>query len=156
MRGRKPKPTWLRVVAGNPGRRPLNDAEPIPVGDLVEPPEWLTDGQKEIWRGAIAAAPLGLLKILDGSVLVAWVIASSLHRDAAEKVAQYGAVIKAPHSGIPMQSPYMAILNKQHSNMCRAAAELGFTPSSRSRVKVEVGGKTHGAGKFAGLKELPD
>lgn len=29
-RGRKPKPTALKVLEGNPGKRPLNDHEPIP------------------------------------------------------------------------------------------------------------------------------
>jgi hypothetical protein len=30
MRGRKPKPTRLKLVAGNPGKRPLNPREPTP------------------------------------------------------------------------------------------------------------------------------
>ena len=29
-RGRKPKPTALKVLEGNPGKRPLNDREPVP------------------------------------------------------------------------------------------------------------------------------
>src|SRR5688572_21911457 len=53
MRGRKPKPTWLKIMTGNPGKRPLNDAEPQPEGLLGEPPEWLTDAQKAAWRDAI-------------------------------------------------------------------------------------------------------
>lgn len=153
MRGRKPKPTWLKVVAGNPGKRELNDAEPVPVGELTDPPEWMTDSQKDGWRYAIASAPPGLLKRLDRSVLVMFVVAEDLHKEAAQKVAEYGAVIKAPHSGIPMQSPYLAIMNKQAAIMVKAASEMGFSPSSRSRVKVDSGGK--GRSKFDGLKELP-
>ena len=30
MRGRKPKPTRLKVINGNPGKRPLNLDGPIP------------------------------------------------------------------------------------------------------------------------------
>ena len=30
MRGRKPKPTALKVLEGNPGKRPLNKKEPQP------------------------------------------------------------------------------------------------------------------------------
>ena len=30
MRGRKPRPTVQRVLDGNPGKRPINDAEPQP------------------------------------------------------------------------------------------------------------------------------
>ena len=35
MRGRKPVPTALKKLRGNPGKRPLNDAEPKP--DVVVP-----------------------------------------------------------------------------------------------------------------------
>lgn len=153
MRGRKPKPTWLKVVAGNPGRRPLNSSEPIPAGELADPPEWLTSAQKDGWRYAIEHAPPGLLRRLDRSVLAVWVVAEDLHRDAAEKIAKYGAVIKAPHTGVPIQSPYVAILNKQAALMMKAAAEMGFTPSARSRVNVE---KPNPTNPFHEIKELGD
>ena len=32
MRGKKPKPTHLKLITGNPGKRPLNEAEPKPEG----------------------------------------------------------------------------------------------------------------------------
>jgi P27 family predicted phage terminase small subunit len=151
--GRKPKPTHLRILDGNAGRRPLNDQEPVPVGDLLEPPEWMTETQKDGWRYAIANAPLGLLKYLDRSVLVVWVVAEDVHREAALKVAEYGAVIKSP-TGLPMQSPYLAVMNKQAAIMMKAAAEMGFTPSSRSRVRV--GEAPRATNRFAGLREIGD
>lgn len=30
MRGRKPKPTHIKAITGNPGKRKLNDDEPLP------------------------------------------------------------------------------------------------------------------------------
>jgi P27 family predicted phage terminase small subunit len=153
VRGRKPKPTHLKLVAGNPGRRELNEDEPIPEGDLDAPPDWLTERQQESWRYAIANAPTGLLKRLDRSVLTAFVIAEDMHRDASQMIAKYGAVVKAPGTGVPMQSPYVSILNKQAVIMMRASSEMGFTPSSRSRVKVP--GKGNGKNKFGDLKDLP-
>lgn len=151
--GRKPKPSHLRLLDGNAGRRPPNDQEPMPVGELRDPPDWMTESQKDGWRYAIASAPVGLLKCLDRSVLVVWVVAEDLHREAAAKVSEYGAVIKSP-AGLPMQSPYVGIMNKQAAIMMKAAAEMGFTPSSRSRVRV---GETPSAGnRFANLRELGD
>jgi len=38
--------------------------------------------------------------------------------------------------GLPLQSPYLAILNKQAQIMRKAGAELGFLPASRTRVQV--------------------
>ena len=35
-----------------------------------------------------------------------------------------------------MQSPYLAIANKQAQIMTKAAIEMGFTPASRSRITL--------------------
>lgn len=134
MVGRKPKPTQLKVINGNPGHRALNEAEPKPVGELYEAPEWMTETQRIGWAYALQNAPLGLLKRLDRSLLSVWVVAEDLHREAAEKIAKFGMINKAPNTGIPMQSPFLPILNKQAMIMMKAASELGFTPSSRSRI----------------------
>ena len=63
-------------------------------------------------------------------------VAEDLHREAAEKIAQYGLLTKSPNAGLPLQSPYLAILNKQAQIMLKAGAELGFSPASRTRVQV--------------------
>lgn len=132
--GRKPKPTALKLISGNPGQRPLNHHEPVPAGVLDDAPAWMTDSQRSGWAYAIAHAPAGLLRPLDRSALTAWVIAEDLHRHAAEKIAQFGLIVKTPKSGTPVQSPYLSIVNKQASIMLKAASELGFTPTARSRI----------------------
>ena len=136
MRGRKPIPTATKELMGNPGKRALNKREPQPKGELYAAPTWMSDSQREGWAYAITNSPPGLLKLLDCSVLAVWVVAEDLHRQAAEKVAQFGLLTKSPNAGMPLQSPYLAILNKQAQIMLKAAAELGFSPSSRSRVQV--------------------
>jgi P27 family predicted phage terminase small subunit len=138
MRGRKPTPTHLKRLAGNPGKRPLNSQEPVPDGNLHAAPGWMSEGQREGWAYAITHSPHGLLKKLDRSILAIWVVAEDLHREAAEKIGQYGLLTKSPNAGLPLQSPYLAILNKQAQIMLKAAAELGFTPSSRSRVQIDM------------------
>jgi P27 family predicted phage terminase small subunit len=154
--GRKPKPSWLKVVTGNPGHRPINEAEPIPIGDIVECPAWFDDAQRKEWSEALAAAPAGLLKQLDKSVLVVWVCAKVMHAFAAQQISKYGQLIKTPVTGAPMQSPYVSILNRQASLMMRAAAEMGFSPSSRSRVSIAQKRKGKSETPFDDLKELGD
>jgi P27 family predicted phage terminase small subunit len=156
MRGRKPKPTYLRVLDGNAGKRPTNKEEPQPVGNLSEhaPPAWLSESQKDGWRFAMRNAPPGMLKRLDQSVLTVWVVAESVHRIAAEWVEKKGPLIMGKN-GVPYQNPYLAIMNKQAAVMMKAAAELGFTPSSRSRVKVEPPKPGEGD-PFSDLKTLTD
>jgi P27 family predicted phage terminase small subunit len=128
----------LKLVAGNPGGRALNMSEPQPQGDLKEAPAWMSPSQREGWNFAIEHAPPGLLKQLDRSVLTAWVIAEDTHRQAAQRVAATGLLVKTPNTGEPIQSPYLAIQNKQALIMMKAAAEMGFTPSSRSQISVQA------------------
>ena len=155
MRGRKPKPSFLKLIAGNPGRRPVNDAEPDPSGDLASAPGWMTEGQRSTWNQAARCSPPGLLREIDESVFVVWVVAKDLHQESTKKVAQYGAVIKSANGGPPQQSPYLSVMNKQAAIMLKAASEMGFSPSSRSRVKVEKG-KGRGGNRFDDLKEIDE
>lgn len=135
MPGPPKKPTSLKLVAGNPGKRALNKREPKPTGNLYDPPDWFTDEQKTGWVYAIECAPFGLLKRVDRSTLVAWVVAEDLHRQAVQKLNAGAMLINTPN-GMPVQSPYLAIINKQAAIMLKAASEMGFTPASRSRVEV--------------------
>jgi P27 family predicted phage terminase small subunit len=135
-RGRKAKPTHLKLVEGNPGKRAINKNEPKPTGNLVDPPEWLSPSQKEGWKYAIESAPFGLLKRLDSSVLAIWVVAEDLHRQATEKLNSGALLIKTPN-GMPTQSPFVSIVNKQAQVMMKAASEMGFTPASRTRIQLE-------------------
>jgi P27 family predicted phage terminase small subunit len=144
------------VLDGNAGKRGINADEPQPVGELTEhaPPAWLSDAQKEGWRFAMRHAPPGMLKRLDQSILTVWVVAEAVHRDASEWVTKKGSMVMGK-SGVPYQNPYLAIMNKQAAIMMKSAAEMGFTPSSRSRVKVEP--QKPGEGDpFADLKSLTD
>jgi P27 family predicted phage terminase small subunit len=134
VRGRKPKPTLLADLHGRPSKTKPPPHEPKPVtGDLAEPPAWLSETQQDGWRYAIQHAPPGLLKRIDHGALLVWVVAEDLHRQATRAQARTGLVVKLP-SGVPMQSPYLPIINRQGLIMLKAASELGFSPVSRPRI----------------------
>ena len=128
MRGRKPVPTQLKVVRGNPGKRALNKNEPQPVGELSDAPDWMSETQKAGWSYAIENAPQGLLKKLDRSVLTTWVVAEDFHRRAVEQVDKFGLLTKAPNTGLPIQSPYLPVVNKQALLMLKAGEQLVSHP----------------------------
>lgn len=154
MRGRKPKPTYLAVLDGGASHsRTPNPDEPIPDGDLDAPPDGLPPRQIEIWQYAIRHAPPGMLKLIDRSVFAAWVAAVDTFEAARMHVAKYGLLIKSP-SGAWMQNPYLSIQNKQGALIKQYAAELGFSPTARPRVKVPKNRKA--TNPFAGLKGLDD
>jgi phage terminase small subunit len=141
MRGRKPKPTEVTKLHGSPGKRRMNDAEPIPPGALDEPPGWLTAEQAASWRYALANAPPGLLRRLDRGVLTIWVVAEGLHQRAARLLEQYsGEDLLTTQGDQKIPSPYLSILNKQALIMFKAASELGFSPVARVRAYAQPGG----------------
>ena len=66
MRGPKPKPTALKKLAGNPGKRALPKGEPMPTG-IARRPDWLNVGAIQVWDElSPGTARLGLLTEHDG------------------------------------------------------------------------------------------
>ncbi|MEO0035368.1 MAG: hypothetical protein RLZZ501_1391, partial [Pseudomonadota bacterium] len=62
MAGRRPTPTHLKLVRGNPGKRPLNEAEPTPARALPSPPAHMSDEAKVAWgRMATLLDQMGVL-----------------------------------------------------------------------------------------------
>jgi P27 family predicted phage terminase small subunit len=95
----------------------------------------MSDGAKAVWKSAIDSVSPDRLNELDRAALGAWATACDLYRQAQIGLDETGLVVKAPVTGTLVQSPYLAILNKQVSIIVRTATQLGFTPASRARVK---------------------
>lgn len=134
MRGRPPKPTRIKALTGNPGKRPLNAREPRPEPALPDcPPELSPTAQREWARLTVELAKLNLMTNLDRGALATYCGAYAIWAEAMEQIQKYGTMIKSS-SGFPIQSPYLAILNRQAEIMMRIASEFGFTPASRSRI----------------------
>ena len=76
MRGRKPKPTTIKVLEGNPGRRPLNDREPQAPPGIPECPEFLGEEARAEWfRMAMVLTNMGLLTLADRSAFTTYCVA---------------------------------------------------------------------------------
>lgn len=50
MAGRKPKPTAMKKLEGNPGKRKLNTKEPVPAKGMFVCPDWLMSEAKKEWE----------------------------------------------------------------------------------------------------------
>jgi P27 family predicted phage terminase small subunit len=136
MRGRRPKPTRLKVLTGNPGKRPLNEGEPRPEIAIPDCPEELGETARREWNRLVGElASLKLLTNFDRAALAAYCGAYALWAQATEAIQKYGVMIKSP-SGYPVQSPYVSVANRQAEIMMRIASEFGFTPASRSRIST--------------------
>lgn len=135
MRGRKPKPTALKRLDGNPGKRPINVREPKPAGGGKPTcPSHLSPTAKSEWKRISGTLhEMGILTTVDRAALAAYCQAYARWVDAEKKLAETPALIKTP-SGYVQQSPWLSVANKQMEIMGRFMAELGITPASRSRI----------------------
>lgn len=146
-RGRKPTPTTLKILRGNPGheaRHQLGAGEPKPASGLPECPEWLRESARQAYEEfapALASCKVGTQ--LDGAALAMLAESYANYREAAALVAKGGAVWieKADHpGGIPKfaYSPYWAVMNREWKKTLALLTEFGMTPSARSRVKTDT------------------
>ena len=135
IRGRKPKPTLVHQVHGNPGNRPLNDNEPKLETGPLEPPDFLDAYGLEEWR---RVEPMltksGLVTQGDLAALVAYCDAWGNFRKAVELRAQAGPPIIEGSNGVLKENPVYRMVRLERREVIRYAAELGITPSARSRV----------------------
>lgn len=132
--GRKPQPTALKLLRGIPAS---NHDEPMPEVAIPDCPDHLDDAARAEWDRLVPElASLGMLTRIDRAALAAYCQAWSRWEHAERQVQEMGLIVKSPN-GYPCQNPYLSIANKAVSQVKTFAAELGLTPSSRSKVKVK-------------------
>jgi P27 family predicted phage terminase small subunit len=138
MRGRKPKPTALKLIEGNPGKRPIHGSESRPPGTQPTCPAHLSPTAKAEWkRLAQSLNRIGLLTQADRAALAAYCQSYGRWVEAERKLAETPPLLKTP-AGYVQPSPWLGIANKQLELMAKFMAELGLTPSSRSRLAVQL------------------
>lgn len=137
MRGRKPTPTFLKLVTGNPGRRPLNDAEPVAPPNLPEPPAFLSPVAVAEWqRLGRELADANLLANLDRNLFASYCVYYDLYCQAFEDMKTAGRYMRRGSGGLATSKPLeqMMLFEKR---MTALATEFGLSPSSRSRIRVD-------------------
>lgn len=142
QRGRKPKPSALRRLEGNPGKRPLNDREPKPPKKAPPCPKWLIPEAKKEWRRlAGKMEQLGILTEADMSIFASYCQAYARWKEAEEIITSHG-FISRTNSGFVQAIPHVAIAKEYARIMKSCAEQLGLTPAARSRL---IAGETGAA-----------
>lgn len=139
QRGRKPKPTALKALEGNPGRRPLNEREPRPVKKAPRCPAWLEEDAKKEWKrmGKILEQ-IGLLTEMDMTAFAGYCQAYARWKEAEEFITQHGTIIRTPN-GYLQQVPQVSIAQTNLKIMLKFCEQFGLTPSARSRIAAGEG-----------------
>jgi P27 family predicted phage terminase small subunit len=149
-RGKKPKPSHLKLVTGNPGKRPLPKNEPQPEILVPSVPKELCDDGKLEWgRVSLELYRLGLLSEIDRAALVAYCASYGLWVRTTRKLREMEAVDEVfrglmirSAKGNLISNPLIGIANKAAADVVRYAEQFGMTPSARARVNGEQGNST--------------
>ena len=132
-RGRKPKPTALKKLEGNPGKRPLNELEPMPQVTMLRCPNWLEPEAKKEWRRlAPVLIGAGILTSADAVPFAGYCQAYARWKEAEQEVSKLGMVYR---DGDRIRSnPYIAIARAAFAEVKSLAAEFGLTPANRTAI----------------------
>jgi P27 family predicted phage terminase small subunit len=140
MRGRKPKPTSVKKLTGNPGRRPLPDAEPKYAPSAGDCPLWLSERAREEWQILSAELKtLGMLARVDAASLASYCQAVAAVEQAQVDIDKHGLVLSQYDGNGNERRVKNPAWNVQKDAMLliqKFASEYGFTPAARARVKA--------------------
>jgi P27 family predicted phage terminase small subunit len=140
MAGRKPKPTALKLVTGNPGKRTINKNEPKAASTTPRPPRWLNGKAKAKFNllvKRIDSMGFASASHTEALALTAWRLEQvetcakilNEHGLTFRTINQSGAVVIKPRPEVAMQ-------NEAARHAQSLLAEFGLTPSSATRIQV--------------------
>lgn len=151
--GPPPKPTALKLLDGNPGKRPLNNREPKPQVRLPRPPaEISVAARREYFRLGRMLARLGVMTEADGMGLAALVQSWARWLEAQRVLNPIQFVTKEGENIVvnPLLKPLLRASHDAQEEYVRLLSEFGLTPASRSRIKAEPL-RTTGEDRWAGM-----
>ena len=154
MAGRKPKPTNLKVLHGNPGGRKLPKREPKPKAGIPKPPAWIDPDSEAMRVWEEFAAELNAMQVLtlaDRAALAALVAAYCDWRKADEEVEREGLTYASVSAGggyLIRPQPAVAIRSDSWKRYKSMLSEFGLTPSARARVSASPHDKASPLAEF--------
>ena len=132
--GRKPKPTKIKILEGAKKSR-INLKEPTFKVLPKEPPPFLDDVAKAEWLRVWPEVKM-FITTVDKTTLAAYCVAFSRWLQADKQIQDKSKLTIQTPNGSFQQSPFVAMARNWQAAMVKYAAELGFTPASRSKVKT--------------------
>ena len=138
MAGRRPKPTALRLVEGNPGKRSIPKNEPKPKRAIPACPAHLSDVGKVAWgRLTVLLDRMGVLTEADTSALERLCDCYSdilICRESLKADGWTYKTIDAQGNTLIKGNPAATQLRSADSQFKSYLIEFGLTPAARSKV----------------------
>jgi P27 family predicted phage terminase small subunit len=137
----RPKPTHLKVLEGNKGKRAINKREPQPRRELPSCPAHLSDEAKVAWgRMSVLLDRMGVLTEADAYALERGCAVYAEILAYQELVEQEGATYKTTSTQggtVIKANPAVAMLADADRRFKAWLVEFGLTPAARSKVHVQ-------------------
>ena len=135
MAGRKPRPTKLKLMLGEPNKDRINDKEPEPTAGRPQMPDNLDGLAEAAWVSLVdSLEDMGLLTVADSHLLELYAHTYSGYREAVSKQKEYGQVLL--QDGTAKRNPFMFEVHSHRNELLKILIEFGLTPSSRSRIVI--------------------
>lgn len=136
--GRRPQPTRLKILRGNPGKRKLNDQEPKPRGGVPKCPEFLDKEAKVEWRRVVPELQaMGLMATAYRAALAQLCQAWAEFVIATKTVKSEGRTLTAAtqHGERTYAHPAVAQQRSAWAAYRSYCAMFGLDPSSITKIK---------------------
>ena len=139
--GRPPKPSIVKALENNPGKRPIAVEVKFREGLSAKPPTWLSREGKKLWKHLVPQLleiP-GLLQLVDRTAMETLCESYAIWKQAVQTIREegttYAGVTKGGYEYIT-ERPEVKIAAKHQKLMMEALAVFGFTPASRTRISI--------------------
>ena len=131
------KPTALKVLEGNKGKRKLPQNEPKPTPNAPDMPDFLDDRARDEWK---ALEPelnrVGVLTRVDGMAFAGYCQAVSDVIRLTNELREVGETFTSD-SGYIQQRPQVAMLHKTWDRLDKFARQLGIGAEHRAHIEVK-------------------
>lgn len=146
--GNRPKPTKLKIVQGNPGKRPINVNEPEPERGIPDMPEWLKPfpvAVKEWERESKILDDMGVLTVAECGTLAMRCYVAEQIQDLAAEIQIEGKTITLTQlnkngeevANTVRTNPKCVQLKNLLTEYRQIGGLLGLDPVNRTRIKTE-------------------
>lgn len=133
--GPKKKPTALRILEGNPSKRPINEFEPACDLPAVKPEIIIANRvASQEWDRLMAAMPPQLYTAMDAGVLTIYALSWSVLDECEKMLASNGLVI-ATQKGL-VTNPALRAWKAATESIIKCADRLGLHPGARVSLKI--------------------